>query len=190
LTSASIVYGAHMAAGATAPGADGSTLLAQPDGWATVNGNTTGGAGGPTITVSSASELIDAMQADGPAVIQISGMIALDGMEDVASDKTLIGVGSDSGITGGGLDIDEASNVIIQNLNFRDWDDDAINVQDGSHHIFIDHNSFSNGSDGAVDIKRGSDYITVAWNHFSDHDKTLLLGHSDDNGSQDRGHLR
>jgi pectate lyase len=117
-------------------------------------------------------------------------MITISGMQDVASNKTIIGVGSGSGITGGGLDVDGVSNVIIQNLNFRNWGDDAVNLQDGSTRVWIDHNTFSNGSDGAVDIKRGSDLVTVSWNRFFDHDKTMLLGHSDSNGSQDRGHLR
>jgi len=118
-------------------------------------------------------------------------MVTISGMQDVASNKTIIGVGSGSGITGGGLDIDGVSNVIIQNLNFRSWSDDAINLQDGSTRIWIDHNDFNfNGADGALDIKRGSDFITVSWNKFSNHDKLALLGHSDGNGSQDRGRLR
>ena len=55
-------------------------------------------------------------------------------------------------ITGGGLNVASVSNVIIRNINFRNWSDDAINVQ-YSTRVWIDHNSFSNGSDGAVDIK-------------------------------------
>lgn len=151
---------------------------------------TTGGGGATPVTVTTGSALISNMQASGSRVIRVSGMVSISGMQDVAPNKTIIGVGSGSGITGGGLDLDETSNVIIQNLNFRDWSDDAINVQDGSTRLWIDHNTFSNGNDGAVDIKRGSDFITVSWNRFFDHDKTMLLGHSDGNGSQDRGHLR
>jgi pectate lyase len=30
----------------------------------------------------------------------------------------------------------------------------------------------------------------VSWNHVFSHDKSFLLGHSDDNASQDTGHLR
>jgi pectate lyase len=30
----------------------------------------------------------------------------------------------------------------------------------------------------------------VSWNRFFNQDKNMLLGHSDDNGAQDRGHLR
>jgi pectate lyase len=63
-------------------------------------------------------------------------------------------------------------------------------VQESATNIWIDHNTFSNGYDGAVDIKRGSDFVTVSWNRVYNHDKTMLLGHSDDNASQDTGHLR
>jgi pectate lyase len=171
----------------TAPAVHAQTSVS---GWATVNGTTTGGAGGSTVTVNSASALISNMQASGSRIIQVSGTINISGMNDVASNKTIIGLGSGATITGGGLDVDGVSNVIIRNLNFRSWGDDAINLQDGSHHVWIDHNSFSSGSDGALDIKRASDFVTVSWNRFFSHDKTMLLGHSDGNGSQDRGHLR
>jgi pectate lyase len=32
--------------------------------------------------------------------------------------------------------------------------------------------------------------VTVTWNRIFNHDKNMLLGHSDDNASEDRGHLR
>ncbi len=159
-------------------------------GWATVSGTTTGGGNAAATTVTSASALTSAMQASGARVIRVSGTIAISGMQKVASDKTIIGVGSGAAITGGGLNLSKVSNVIIRNINFRGWKDDAINVQESTHHVWIDHNSFSAGYDGAVDIKRASDYVTVSWNRFFNHDKTALLGHSDDNGAQDRGHLR
>jgi pectate lyase len=107
----------------------------------------------------------------------------------VRSNKTIIG-NSGATIAGCGLNINGNSNVIIRNINFRNWNDDAINVQESAKNIWIDHNSFSAGNDGAVDIKRGSDFITVSWNRVFNHDKSMLLGHSDSNGSQDRGHLR
>ena len=56
--------------------------------------------------------------------------------------------------------------------------------------VWVDHNSFTNGYDGAVDVKRASDYVTVSWNRVYGHDKSMLLGHSDDNASEDRGRLR
>ncbi|WP_285776301.1 hypothetical protein [Microtetraspora sp. NBRC 13810] len=42
-----------------------------------------------------------------------------------------------------------ASNVIIRNLTFRGWNDDAINVQ-YSIRVWIDHNTLSDGYEGAV----------------------------------------
>jgi pectate lyase len=107
----------------------------------------------------------------------------------VRSNKTIIG-NSGAAIVGCGFNINGDRNVIIRNLSFRNWGDDAINVQESATNIWIDHNSFSNGYDGAVDIKRGSDFITVSWNRVFNHDKSMLLGHSDGNASQDTGHLR
>ncbi|MEV6492282.1 pectate lyase [Actinoplanes sp. NPDC051633] len=182
-----------------------------PDGFATVAGygrtTTTGGAGGPVVTVSTAAAFLDHIARPGPYVIQVSGTIALptgstDGMHSVASDKTIVGLGSTAALTGGGLNIGlpissatsppagAVHNVIIRNLRLSGATDDLINVQMFSHHIWIDHNDLSDGDDGAVDIKRGSDLVTVSWNRFHDHDKTLLLGHDDDNGAQDTGRLR
>jgi pectate lyase len=158
-------------------------------GWATQGGGTTGGGNATPVTVTSSSALTSAMQSASPAVIRVSGSIAISGMQKVASNKTIIGVGSTAAITGGGLNVTQAGNVIIRNVNFRNWSDDAINVQ-YSTRVWIDHNTFSNGYDGAVDIKRASDYVTVSWNKFINHDKNMLLGHSDDNGGEDRGKLR
>ncbi|SDF78592.1 pectate lyase [Lentzea fradiae] len=158
-------------------------------GWATQAGGTTGGGNATPITVTTASAFTDAAKASGAAVIRVSGTISLPSMTKIASDKTIEGVGSGSTITGQGLNISNASNVIVRNLNFRNWGDDAINVQ-YSTRVWIDHNTFSNGYDGALDVKRASDYVTVSWNKFTSHNKTMLLGHSDDNGSEDRGKLR
>lgn len=169
------------------PKASASTYALQ--GWATQGGGTSGGGSASPVTVTTASALISNMQASGARVIRVSGTIALSGMNKVAANKTIIGVGSGAAITGGGLNVASVSNVIIRNINFRDWSDDAINVQYSSR-VWIDHNSFSHGYDGAVDIKRASDYVTVSWNKFSNHDKVGLIGHSDDNGAEDRGKLR
>lgn len=172
--------------GAAAETAPASTLAAgSPEGY---GADTTGGAGGDTVTVSSASELDDAATSDGPLQIQVSGSIEVDGMQKVASDKTIVGSGTSGKITGGGLNVSESDNVIIQNLTFTGSDDDALNVQ-YSTNVWIDHNDLSNAYDGACDIKRASDDITVSWNHFHDQDKNALLGHSDDNGSEDSGKL-
>ncbi|TMR95039.1 pectate lyase family protein [Nonomuraea basaltis] len=168
-----------------APPASANTALV---GWATQGGGTTGGGSAPTTTVNSSSALSSALSSGSAAVIRVSGTISCSGMLRVASNKTVIG-NSGAVIAGCGFNVSNASNVIIRNLTFRNWGDDAINVQ-YSTRVWIGNNSFSSGGDGAVDIKRASDYVTVSWNKFSSHDKTMLLGHSDSNGSEDRGHLR
>jgi pectate lyase len=161
-----------------------------PVGWATQNGGTTGGSSGTVVNVSTASAFLTAINASTSQTVRLTANITLSGMNQVSSNKTIIGSGTGKTITGGGLNLSGDRNVIIQNLNFTGWDDDAINVQTSSTNVWIDHNSFSNGYDGAVDIKRGSDFITVSWNRVFHHDKSMLLGHSDSNASQDVGHLR
>ncbi|MFF5214930.1 RICIN domain-containing protein [Micromonospora sp. NPDC000442] len=158
-------------------------------GWATQNGGTTGGGNAGTTTVTSASALTSALNSSSAAVIRVSGTINCSGMLRVRSNKTILG-NSGATIAGCGFNINGDRNVIIRNLTFRNWDDDAINVQESATNIWIDHNSFTAGYDGAVDIKRGSDFITVSWNRVYGHDKSMLLGHSDSNAGQDVGHLR
>lgn len=180
----------------------------QADGFASVNAwgqnGTSGGTGGPTVTVDTASEFLAAIAQSGPLAIQVSGLISLPGpMHDVTSDKTIVGLGANSGFTGGGLNIglpldDEITspptnavkNVIIRNLVLTQCPDDCINVQMFSHHIWIDHNDLSQQSDGALDVKRGSNWVTISWNRFHDSDKNMLLGHDDSNGAQDIGRLK
>ncbi|MFE2757112.1 polysaccharide lyase family 1 protein [Actinosynnema sp. NPDC059335] len=196
----------------TVPATTPALAATTADGFASVHAlgqnGTTGGAGGAVVTATTTAGFLDYIARPEPLVVQVSGTITLptgtsDGMHDVASDKTIVGLGANARLVGGGLNIglpvnDEVTsppanavhNVIIRNLAITGATDDLVNVQMFSHHIWIDHNDFSNGDDGAVDIKRGSDYVTVSWNRFHDHDKTLLLGHDDDNGAQDIGRLR
>ncbi len=157
-------------------------------GWATQGGGTSGGGSASATTVTSSSALSSAVSGSTARVVRVSGTISCSGMISVGSNKTILG-NSGATIAGCGLNVSNASNVIIRNIAFRDWDDDAINVQ-YSTRVWVDHNSFTNGYDGAVDVKRASDYVTISWNRVYGHDKSMLLGHSDDNASEDRGHLR
>ncbi|MEK8104856.1 hypothetical protein NKG94_05960 [Micromonospora sp. M12] len=154
--------------------------------------------------MTTAAQFIAEAASAGPKIIQVSGLIALPGpMHEVTSDKTIVGLGATSGFTGGGLNIglpidnavtsppaNAVHNVILRNLNFRDWADDAMNVQMFSHHIWIDHNTWTTGSDGGLDIKRGSSYVTVSYNHADGTNKNMLLGHDDGNAAQDTGRLK
>ncbi|GIF75219.1 pectate lyase family protein [Asanoa siamensis] len=162
-------------------------LPGQPDGFASVAGlglsGTTGGAGGPTVTVTTAAALAQYAGAPTPYTILVSGRIAVSDMVTVVADKSIIGVGSTAEITGGGLQLGTTTrpgnNVIIRNIRFSDASDDSISVTNGAHHVWIDHNEFLPGFDGSVDVKRQSTFVTVSWNRFSGTDKSMLLGHSD-----------
>ncbi|MEV4350986.1 pectate lyase [Actinoplanes sp. NPDC049596] len=169
---------------------EASAAESSPVGFASLNGGTTGGSSSTVVTVTSASALKSALSSSTSQTVRVSGLISISGMYNVASNKTVVGVGSGSGITGGGLNLSGVRNVILRNLVFRNASDDSINVQTNTTNVWIDHNDLANGYDGLIDIKRGSDFITVSWNKLHDHDKSMLLGHSDDNGSQDIGHLR
>jgi len=177
-----------------------------PAGFASVQAwgqnGTTGGTGGATVAADTAAELLAAIARPEPLTVCVSGTITLPaGMYDVASDKSIVGVGATAGISGGGFNIglpvstattppaDAVHNVIVQNLSFRNASDDSINVQMFSHHVWLDHNDLAQGYDGLIDIKRGSSYVTVSWNHTHHHTKNMLLGHDDGNAAQDTGRL-
>src|SRR5262245_7804024 len=177
-------------------------------GFATVNAlgqnGTTGGQGGQTVTVSSAGEFLDFISRPEPFIIRVNGMITVPAaMHNVASNKTILGLGGNSGITGGGLNIgsgidddvttpppNAVRNIIIRNMIFTNSPDDGINIQMFAHHIWIDHCDISNAVDGGLDIKRGADCITVSCNHFHDHAKNILVGPYDSNEPQYIGRLR
>ncbi|GIE92949.1 hypothetical protein Ari01nite_04140 [Paractinoplanes rishiriensis] len=183
-----------------APALTGAT--GSPDGFAAVpawgQDGTTGGAGGATVTVRTAEDFLAAIAQPEPLIVQVDGILTLPGpMHNVASDKTIVGLGAGGGLNIG-LPIDDSitdppadavHNVIIQNLKFDAWADDAINVQMFTHHVWIDHNTFVAGFDGAADVKRGSSYVTVSWNH-STHGKNMLVGHFAGNAHQDKGRLK
>jgi pectate lyase len=160
-----------------------------PIGFASVAPGTTGGRGGQVVTASSSDELRRYLITRDPMVVQVSGALALSGMTPVGSNKTILGIGSDAKIANGGFNLSNVNNVIIRNLTFEGSPDDAINIQDSSHHVWIDHNVLTKANDGLLDIKRGASYVTVSWNVFREHTKTSLVGH-DDSFTSDRGALK
>lgn len=161
---------------------------------------TTGGAGGATVTVSSLSALTSAVSGSTAKIVKISGTISGSGDVKVGSNKTILGIGSSSTLSGVGLVLKSVTNVIIRNLTIHNvtassGNGDAIHIEKSTH-LWIDHNNLysdlSHGKDyydGLLDITHAGDYITVSWNRFHDHYKVSLVGHSDSNGSEDTGHL-
>jgi pectate lyase len=163
-----------------------------PIGWAAMNGGTTGGAGGQTVTVTNTSQFLNAIRSNNPMIIRVQGTITLSAMERVQSNKSILGNGSNATITGGGLEFRGAQNIIVRNINFINntiGEGDALDIGNSTRNIWIDHNTFSGQADGSVDIKRESDFITVSWNRFNGTNRTMLLGHSDGH-TADIGHLR
>ena len=154
---------------------------------------TTGGAAGSTVTVTSIDALTAEASSVGAKTIRISGIIRGTDQIYVTSDKTIVGVGANSGLVGAGFFVKKAHNVIIRNvkISFSPAPVDLIQIQK-SDHVWIDHNELFNDTthdkdyyDGLVDINHGSTDITVSWNKLHDHFKGSLVGHSDKNGAED-----
>jgi pectate lyase len=189
-----IVLAATLAAASILFAATPAQAAPVVDGFASVAAlgltTTTGGIAGPTVTVDTTDELLDAIDTVGHLTIQVSGTIDITSKQGVRPNKTIVGIGTNPTIRGGGFDFYKSYNVIVRNLTFVDAEDDAINVGQQSHHIWIHHNTFRTPVDGSIDIVRGSDYVTVSWNHFAGTDKSMLIGHSDGASSTDVGHLK
>ncbi|MEQ4305600.1 RICIN domain-containing protein [Plantactinospora sp. B6F1] len=155
---------------------------------------TTGGAGGQTVTVNTQAQLNQYVTASAPYVIRVAGTITISprGTElRVASNKTIIGVGTSGHIVGGGFFLGAGvSNVIIRNLTIRDtlmpdddpgddaYDYDAIQM-DTANRIWIDHNRLSRMNDGLIDSRKDTTNLTVSWNHLVDNNKTFGIGWTD-----------
>ncbi|WP_433300366.1 pectate lyase family protein [Actinoplanes sp. CA-030573] len=184
---------------AHAPAASAATF--NQEGWSTQAGGTSGGSSATTVTVTSLSALTSAAGSGTSQTVKVSGNFSCSSDVTVASNKTIIGVGSSSGLTGCGLKVKGVNNVIIRNLRIAkvpagNGNGDAIHVEKATH-IWIDHNDLSSDTshgtdyyDGLIDITHAADYVTVSWNYEHDHIKCDLLGHSDSNASEDTGHLR
>lgn len=147
--------------------------------------------------MTSLSELQSAAEADGAAIIIVSGTITGSDVVNVAADKTIIGA-SGSELVGVGLRIKDVSNVIIRNMKISKVlaeAGDAIGIQ-ASSNVWVDHCDLSsdqnNGKDyydGLCDVTHASDYVTISNTYFHDHYKASLVGHSDSNSDEDTGHL-
>ncbi|PQE16596.1 putative pectate lyase A protein [Rutstroemia sp. NJR-2017a BBW] len=168
-------------------------------GYASTNGGTKGGAGGATTTVSTYAQFTKAATA-GNTVVVVSGPITQKADQvKVASDTTIIGKDSSVVLTGFGLLIKKQKNVIIRNLAIKEVlaaNGDALGIQ-YSTNVWVDHVDLSSNRnhdkdyyDGLFDVTHASDFVTLTNSFIHDHWKASLIGHSDSNGSEDKGHLR
>jgi pectate lyase len=170
------------------------TTLAAPSFSNTADGfakGTTGGAGGTTVTVSTFADLSKYATSSAPYIIKVKGTITYPtlGQElKVASNKTILGLGTSGRISKGGFFLGPGvKNVIIRNLTIGDtavasddpddkeFDYDGIQMDTASN-VWIDHNTFQNINDGYIDSRKDSTNITVSWNKMGNHNKTFGIG--------------
>jgi pectate lyase len=71
-------------------------------------------------------------------------------------------------LTGHGMIIRTARDIIITHLRIRDTAGDGILVWDSSENIVLDHNSVTNGGDETLSITEDTKNITVSWNIIGD----------------------
>jgi len=158
-----------------------------PEGFASLNGGVTGGEGGPVVTVTTAEELKAAVDGvNTPVIILVKGRINVSGELSARGNKTIVGLGTDAHIAGGGFGWNTKSNVIVQNITFSDAPDDLLKINNKCKNFWIDHCTFSDGDntnagshDGMLDVTRGSEFVTISYCKFFNHDKNILIGHSD-----------
>lgn len=160
----------------------------EPVGWATVDGNVTGGTGGEEVTVTNFQEFDDAMlRVNGKKNTEVKRIIYVKGEIPFStlityngiSNKTIIGLPGASFINmdqtkknSGILKFtNNCQNIILRNMTFKgpgaydvDGNDNFL-IQDG-HYIWVDHCDFQDGVDGNFDINNGSDNIAVTWCRF------------------------
>jgi pectate lyase len=170
-------------------------------GFATVEGNLTGGAGGDTVWVHSGTELQDAIKEKedlpAPRVIMVEGTITLDNSPGLSKidvkdvdDMTILGAGTGAEFDGIGLKIRRASNIILRNLKVHhvlSGEKDCLGIEGPADHIWIDHcelfNEFEGVEkdyyDGLLDAKADCEYLTYSWNYLHDSWKTALVGSSE-----------
>ncbi|NQU87495.1 MAG: carbohydrate-binding protein [Mariniphaga sp.] len=180
-------------------------------GYATQSGEgyttTTGGEGGEIIYINSISQLqswaASRQNNTTPEIAIIQGYLEAETTAEISiKHGKNISIFGDPNSEGGYAELKNVSikiwdydNVIVRNLKMHEvfYPNDDLTI-DQCHHVWIDHCEFHSkiGAgigvdtyDGLLDIKKGSHNVTVSWCYLHDHMKTMLIGHSDNNGSQD-----
>jgi pectate lyase len=152
----------------TLPLTQASAAVGSATGFATRNGGTTGGAGGPTVRAGTGTAIHAALcsraSSSSPITIEVEGTInhgnttkvsgnscntAADKIElKEISNVTLIGVGSGATFDQLGIHIRDASNIIVQNVTVRNVKKsgsptsnggDAIGMESTVRNVWVDH---------------------------------------------------
>jgi pectate lyase len=177
---------------------------AAADGWASMNGGTTGGEGGPTVTVTNQADLLMYIQdtTAGPYIVQVMGTITIasDSGISISANKTLRGLGTDATLVGNVGFKNRDGNIIIENLNISNpctsSTCDGMSLKQDIHNVLVTRCTFHDAGDGLFDISNESDYVTVSWCKFyystpapaENHRFSCLVG-SSDKQTDDRDNL-
>ena len=162
-TATSAPYVPPIGTGTTTPKQSSTQLI----GFATLNGGTTGGAGGKVVMAGTGSQINAAIcgraAKDTPIIIQVNGTInhgntskssgscsTADDVIDLkgVSNISIIGVGNRAVFDQLGIHIRDASNIILQNLHIKNVKKsgsptsnggDAIGMESGVYNVWVDH---------------------------------------------------
>lgn len=171
-------------------------------GFASLDGGVTGGAGGTYVVATTGADIVAALagKKDNPTplTIYVNGTITPDNsgganqfdVKDM-DNVSIIGVGNAALFDGIGINIVRANNIAVRNVTLRYvriGQKDAISIQSGGSNIWIDHNELYNDLETAKDYydelvsgKDGIDNVTLSYNYLHDSWKTSLWGSSDSN---------
>lgn len=128
-----------------------------------VNGTTTGGTGGQTVTVTNGTDFNTQINIAGPRIIQVQGVLSV-GRVFATANKTIIGLGTNATLLGN-INVSGTTNVILRNLRITGPANDGFTIWNAQH-VWIDHCTFYDTGDGLCDMSRGSQYVTVSWCKF------------------------
>lgn len=180
-----------------------SNAFGAADGWASMNGGTTGGQGGTVVTVNNAADLeYYAELGTTPYIIQVSGTINIGtGLLEISANKTLRGIGANPTLVGNVGFKNRDGNIILENLNitnpYAGSSYDGISLKQDIYNVLVTKCSFYDTGDGAFDISNNSDFVTVSWCKFyytpsapdPGHTFACLVG-SSDSQTDDAANLR
>ncbi|RTE84334.1 hypothetical protein BHE90_001135 [Fusarium euwallaceae] len=186
------VASAPVASASAVPASSDDDCSGTPDGFASLNGGTTGGKGGEVVIVSTQEDLEKYAGSEGKYVIKVKGTITITpkGKEvEVKSDKTIVGIGADAEINEGGFIVKSQRNIIFRNLKIgntyvegdeegKTQDFDGIQM-DTCENIWIDHVHLEKGGDGLIDSRKDTTFLTVSWTILRNHNKAFGIGWTD-----------